>query len=104
MSLRYGLIVGMALWLATATAKAEVSELKITKQPGLLFAPMLLMEHDKLVEKHAAQAGVPELKASWLTIMSGGGQQRCPAIGQCAHYHQWRHQHAAVVEQDQRRR
>ena len=72
MSLRYGLIVGMALWLATATAKAEVSELKITKQPGLLFAPMLLMEHDKLVEKHAAQAGVPELKASWLTIMSGG--------------------------------
>ena len=27
MSLRYGLIVGMALWLATATAKAEVSEL-----------------------------------------------------------------------------
>ena len=44
MSLRYGLIVGMALWLATATAKAEVTELKITKQPGLLFAPMLLME------------------------------------------------------------
>jgi NitT/TauT family transport system substrate-binding protein len=66
------LTVGLALWLATTTASAEVSELKITKQPGLLFAPMLLMEHDKLVEKHAAQAGVPGLKASWLTIMSGG--------------------------------
>jgi NitT/TauT family transport system substrate-binding protein len=72
MPLRYGLVPGLVLWLATATANAEVSELKITKQPGLLFAPMLLMEHDKLVEKHAAQAGVPELKASWLTIMSGG--------------------------------
>ena len=39
MPLRYGLIVGVALWLAAATANAEVSELKITKQPGLLFAP-----------------------------------------------------------------
>ncbi len=69
---RQGLIVALALSLATATANAEVSELKITKQPGLLFSPMLLMEHHKLVEKHAKEAGVPELKASWLTIMSGG--------------------------------
>jgi NitT/TauT family transport system substrate-binding protein len=38
----------------------------------LLFAPMLLMENHKLVEKHAKDAGVPDLKASWLTIMSGG--------------------------------
>jgi NitT/TauT family transport system substrate-binding protein len=72
MPLRCGLVPGLLLWLATATANAEVSELKITKQPGLLFAPMLLMEHGKLIEKHAAQAGVPGLKASWLTIMSGG--------------------------------
>jgi len=69
---RQGLIIAFALSLATGTAQAEVSELKITKQPGLLFAPMLLMEHHKLVEKHAKEAGVPELKASWLTIMSGG--------------------------------
>jgi hypothetical protein len=52
--------------------EAEVRELKITKQPGLLFAPMLLMAHDELVEKHAARAGVPGLKAPWLTVMSGG--------------------------------
>jgi sulfonate transport system substrate-binding protein len=30
------------------------------------------MERDKLVEKHAKDAGVPDLKASWLTVMSGG--------------------------------
>jgi len=72
MGCRQGLIVALALSLATTTANAEVSELKITKQPGLLFSPMLLMEHHKLVEKHAKEAGVPELKASWLTIMSGG--------------------------------
>ena len=69
---RQALVVAVALTLATATARAEVSELKISKQPGLLFAPMLLMEHHKLVEKHAKDAGVPDLKASWLTLMSGG--------------------------------
>ncbi len=69
---RQGLITALALTLATVTASAEVSELKISKQPGLLFAPMLLMEHHKLVEKHAKDAGVPDLKASWLTLMSGG--------------------------------
>jgi sulfonate transport system substrate-binding protein len=66
------LLLALALLLAAAPARAEVSELKITKQPGLLFAPMLLMERDKLVEKHAKDAGVPDLKASWLTVMSGG--------------------------------
>jgi NitT/TauT family transport system substrate-binding protein len=69
---RFGLYVALALTLAAGTARAEVSELKITKQPGLLFSPMLLMEQHKLVEKHAKEVGVPELKASWLTIMSGG--------------------------------
>ena len=69
---RHGLIVALALGLAAGTARAEVSEIKISKQPGLLFAPMLLMEHHKLVEKHAKDAGVPDLKAAWLTLMSGG--------------------------------
>jgi NitT/TauT family transport system substrate-binding protein len=69
---RHGLIIAFALTLTAVTARAEVSEIKITKQPGLLFAPMILMEHHKLVEKHATDAGVPDLKASWLNIMSGG--------------------------------
>jgi NitT/TauT family transport system substrate-binding protein len=69
---RQGLAIALALTLGATAARAEVSELKITKQPGLLFSPMLLMEHHKLVEKHAKEAGVPDLKASWLTIMSGG--------------------------------
>src|SRR5262245_5529601 len=60
----------MALKPLTATA-AELSELKITKQPGLLFTPTLLMEHHKLVEKHAKAAGI-DLKVEWMTLMSGG--------------------------------
>ncbi len=70
--LALGPIVTLALGLTPLAALAEVAELKITKQPGLLFAPTLLMEHHKLVEKHAEAAGVPGLKASWVTLLSGG--------------------------------
>jgi NitT/TauT family transport system substrate-binding protein len=67
------LVIALAFMAsASIAARAEVSELKISKQPGLLFAPMILMEHHKLVEKHAKDAGVPDLKAAWMTLMSGG--------------------------------
>ena len=69
---RHGLVVALALTLSAGMASAEVSEIKISKQPGLLFAPMILMEQHKLVEKHAKDAGVPDLKAAWVTLMSGG--------------------------------
>jgi NitT/TauT family transport system substrate-binding protein len=74
MGYRHKLAIALsgALALSIGAAQAEVSELKISKQPGLLFAPMILMEQHKLVEKHAAAAGVPQLKAEWVTLMSGG--------------------------------
>ena len=73
---RHSLIVGIiaaAFVFATFTAAdaAELKELKITKQPGLLFTPTLLMEHHKLVEKHAKAAGL-DLKIEWVTLLSGG--------------------------------
>jgi NitT/TauT family transport system substrate-binding protein len=59
-----------AFALLTGSASAQV-ELKITKQPGLLFAPTILMEHHKLVEKHAKAAGL-DVKANWIHLASGG--------------------------------
>lgn len=61
-----------ALCLPVPLAQAEVSELKITKQPGALFTPTILMEQNKLIEKHAAAAGLKDLKVSWVTLSSGG--------------------------------
>jgi NitT/TauT family transport system substrate-binding protein len=63
-------IVGAGL-LAGA-ARAEVSEIRITRQPSIIYLATVLMEEQKLVETHAAAAGVPGLKASWLTFTSGG--------------------------------
>src|SRR5262245_24324030 len=65
-------LIVAAFVLTSGAARAELNEIKITKQPGLLFTPMLLMEQHKLVEKHASLIGLPELKVAWVTIMSGG--------------------------------
>jgi NitT/TauT family transport system substrate-binding protein len=61
-----------AVALLASTASAEVSSLKITKQPGALFTPTILMEQHKLIEKHAAALGLNDFKTEWLTLSSGG--------------------------------
>jgi NitT/TauT family transport system substrate-binding protein len=62
-----------ALVFPLSLAHAEVSQLRITKQPGALFTPMILMEQNKLIEKHAAAAGLGnDFKVEWLTLSSGG--------------------------------
>lgn len=63
--------VGLALAIA-APASAEVSELRITKQPSIIYLPLVIMEHDKLLEKHAKAAGLGDLKVTWITFNSGG--------------------------------
>jgi len=61
----------LALGIGAAGARAEVAELRITKQPSIIYLPVVIMEQQKLVEKHAKAAGF-DLKASWLTFTSGG--------------------------------
>ena len=65
----------IALWVAlamVAPAGAEVAELRITKQPSIIYLPMVVMEQNKLVEKYAKAQGLGELKMQWVTYNSGG--------------------------------
>lgn len=70
-----GLMVG---GVGLSPAGAEIAELKIAKQYGVSYLPLMLMEADKLVEKHAAAAGLPDLKVEWTTL--GGGSAMNDAI------------------------
>jgi NitT/TauT family transport system substrate-binding protein len=56
----------------TGPALAEVSELRITRQPSTVYLPLILMEQQKLVEKKTREAGLGDVKVSWLTFSSGG--------------------------------
>jgi NitT/TauT family transport system substrate-binding protein len=65
-------VAGIFALIGTSAARAEVSELRITKQPSIIYLPLVVMEQNKLVEKHAKAAGLPELKATWVSFNSGG--------------------------------
>lgn len=58
--------------LACAPARAEVSEIRITRQPGIIYLPVVVMEQAKLVEKAAAAVGLPSLKATYIVVGGGG--------------------------------
>jgi len=53
-------------------ARAEVSEVRISKQPSIIYLPLVVMEQNKLLEKRAKTAGLGDIKASWITFNSGG--------------------------------
>ena len=70
----------LALPALIRSASAQTTTVRVGKQYGLPFLPQMVMEEQKLIEKHAAQQGVPGLKAEWLT-MSGPGALNDALLG-----------------------
>ncbi len=70
----FGLILlGLPAWTWFAAplrpaAAAEVEAIRIAKQYGLPYLPLMIMERQGLVEKHAARLGLPSLRATWVTL------------------------------------
>src|SRR5580692_4259115 len=57
------------LLLAFLGLKAEVNEIRIpTGAGGVGFLPLLVMEKHQLIEKHAKEAGITDLKVRWINI------------------------------------
>ncbi|HEX9399387.1 MAG TPA: ABC transporter substrate-binding protein [Anaeromyxobacter sp.] len=58
--------------LATPPAtRAEQAEIRIAKQFGLGYLPLVVLEEQRLVEKRAAAAGLGDVKVSWVTLSGG---------------------------------
>ena len=62
------LTVLLAIAPAIAAA-AETNEVRVVKQIGLGFLPIMVMEHEKLIEKHARAAGLGEVKGTYATTV-----------------------------------
>src|SRR5712691_126280 len=54
-----------------AGARAEVSEVRISRGFGVLYLPLMVMESEKLFEKQAKAAGLGDVKATYL-VLDGG--------------------------------
>src|SRR5689334_13959000 len=61
-----------ALAALAVSSATHAAELRISRQPGLIFMPLTILEHDKLIEKRAAATGLGDLKVEWLAIGTGG--------------------------------
>ncbi|MBV9065486.1 MAG: ABC transporter substrate-binding protein [Methylobacteriaceae bacterium] len=64
-----GLLLAAAI--APGAARAEVSEVRISKGYGILYLPLIVMEDRKLLEKKAAEAGLGDVKVTWY-LFDGG--------------------------------
>jgi NitT/TauT family transport system substrate-binding protein len=58
-----GLIVSMLS--GAPAARAEVTEVNIAKQFGAIYLPIMVMEHQGLVDKHLAAQGLKATKVGW---------------------------------------
>ena len=66
------------LLTAHASVPQEQTELRISKQYGLGYLPLVVLEGKKLLEKNAREAGLGELKVEWITF--GGGASANDAL------------------------
>jgi len=67
--MRIRLIV-CALLSACALGASQVSaaEIRLARQYSMGYLQLNVMEHQKLIEKHAKALGIPDLKVSWITL------------------------------------
>ena len=56
------------LAILALSAAAESNQITVAQQYGVSFLPLMVMERDKLVEKHAAAAGLADAQVSWIKV------------------------------------
>jgi NitT/TauT family transport system substrate-binding protein len=62
------LLAGCLFALSLVPAAAETNQIRASKQYGLSYLPLMIMEDQKLVEKHAAALGLKDITVSWVTL------------------------------------
>lgn len=66
-----GVAVALAGFAFSAPLAAETNEVRFAEQFGLLYLPISVVISEKLVEKHAAKAGITGAKASMIKLSGG---------------------------------
>lgn len=69
--MKKGLIALILVVAFAVPAFAKNNEVRISKQYGLPYLPLMVAEEHKLIEKQAAAAGLKDVKVTWLTFGSG---------------------------------
>jgi NitT/TauT family transport system substrate-binding protein len=62
------LCAGVAFAASATAPRAEVKEVGLGQQFGAVYLPAMVMESQRLVEKHLAAAGMSEVKVNWAKL------------------------------------
>jgi len=66
-------IVALALAFGViGPARADVSEVRVGRQPGLLYLPVMVIEQQQLLQKEAKKRGLGDIKVTYQVFNSGG--------------------------------
>lgn len=66
-------IAAVVAMIASTAVRAEAGTVRIAQQFGITYLPLMYMEHEKLLEKHAKQQGLGDVKVEWVQFGSGTG-------------------------------
>jgi NitT/TauT family transport system substrate-binding protein len=82
---RRQLLGGTATVVAAASGTRALSQaqeaITISRQPGILYMPLHVIEKHKLIEKHAARLGLAGTTVKWVSFSGGGAQQEALISG-----------------------
>ncbi len=65
------LFAAAALTGPAGPARAEATQIRISRGHGILYLPLIVMQEQRLVEKHAKAAGLGDVQVSW-PMFDGG--------------------------------
>ena len=57
-----------AMFCLLPQASAQVPEIRLARQFSMGYLQLNVMEHQQLIEKHAKELGIPQVKVSWFTF------------------------------------
>ena len=61
----------LAIGTCSGDARAEASEVRLSRGYGILYMPLFVIVQYKLIEKHAKSAGLGDVKVTWRTLDGG---------------------------------
>ncbi|MDR2744921.1 MAG: hypothetical protein LBB66_07000, partial [Desulfovibrio sp.] len=65
-------IIALGLSLSLfAAGPAQGVELRVSKQYGVNYLPLIVLEQHKIIEKRAKDAGLDEVSTTWITLAGG---------------------------------
>lgn len=63
-----GAVLALFVLAATDGAVAETNEIRFAKQTSMGYVQFNILDHRKLIEKHAKALGLPDIRVTWATF------------------------------------